>query len=370
MSSVQFNILNQLQTPAFYADVIGNRPAAGFVGRVFISTDTFLIYRDNGATWDQIGGSTGNFVPYTGATQTVDLGTRQLKAGITTLSSRLNVAGAADNALYQLNVNGVSFFNGNLNLIKSSGDVLFALSAVSTAAVVLRLQTAGVNKWGFGRGTATGSDNFELYNYSIGANNLIIDITTGVASFKYGLRSDQVGTGSAFVAANATANFQLYFDTGSTAQLLNSSGGYAFRNTTNNANLIEITTGGVLNGSSRFNVNGATDNSIFALNVNGTINGSSQSFTGNTYTVTGNLSQQFYHVFTGAVGQTLTAPTPSGNNSQYLIVNNSANVLTVAAFSGTNIITTLGATSATITLAANARTLLIADGNNKYYQAF
>lgn len=56
MPNIDLSILNQRQTPAFYADTLANRPAAGFVGRIFVSTNTFAFYRDNGTGWDLIGG--------------------------------------------------------------------------------------------------------------------------------------------------------------------------------------------------------------------------------------------------------------------------------------------------------------------------
>jgi len=56
MPNIDLSILNQRQTPAFFADTLANRPAAGFLGRIFVSTDTFAFYRDNGSGWDLIGG--------------------------------------------------------------------------------------------------------------------------------------------------------------------------------------------------------------------------------------------------------------------------------------------------------------------------
>ncbi len=53
---VDFNILNQLGSPAINSNTFANRPAAGQTGRLFVSTDTYEIYRDNGTTWDLIGG--------------------------------------------------------------------------------------------------------------------------------------------------------------------------------------------------------------------------------------------------------------------------------------------------------------------------
>lgn len=41
--------------PSIKEDVFANLPAAGTTGAIFISTDTFAIYRDNGTTWDAIG---------------------------------------------------------------------------------------------------------------------------------------------------------------------------------------------------------------------------------------------------------------------------------------------------------------------------
>ena len=43
----------------FNSDIFANRPAAEIAGRIFISTDTFTIYRDTGSTWDTIGGGGG-----------------------------------------------------------------------------------------------------------------------------------------------------------------------------------------------------------------------------------------------------------------------------------------------------------------------
>lgn len=49
-------ITNQLGTPSFRSDTLANLPAPGQTGRMFIATDTFAFYRDNGAGWDLIGG--------------------------------------------------------------------------------------------------------------------------------------------------------------------------------------------------------------------------------------------------------------------------------------------------------------------------
>jgi len=53
------NVLNQKGSPALFSDVIAGIPEPGFTGRIFVSTDTHELYRDNGSDWDLIGGGGG-----------------------------------------------------------------------------------------------------------------------------------------------------------------------------------------------------------------------------------------------------------------------------------------------------------------------
>lgn len=55
-------VSNQKGSPALYSDILANRPAAGFLGRLFISTDTLEIYRDTGTAWALISGGGGGSV--------------------------------------------------------------------------------------------------------------------------------------------------------------------------------------------------------------------------------------------------------------------------------------------------------------------
>jgi len=54
--SVDYDVLNQKGSPAWYSDLFANIPTPGYKGRMFISTDTFAFYRDNGTGWDLTGG--------------------------------------------------------------------------------------------------------------------------------------------------------------------------------------------------------------------------------------------------------------------------------------------------------------------------
>lgn len=66
MPNINLSILNQKATPSFYADTLANRPAPSFVGRVFISTDTYDLYRDTGTSWDLLSPSAAAGVTGTG----------------------------------------------------------------------------------------------------------------------------------------------------------------------------------------------------------------------------------------------------------------------------------------------------------------
>lgn len=79
-------IVNQLLTPAFYADAFANRPPAGYLGRMFISTDTFAFYRDNGTGYDLIGGPGTGTVTGSGTTGTIPLWSGAMVIGDSTLS--------------------------------------------------------------------------------------------------------------------------------------------------------------------------------------------------------------------------------------------------------------------------------------------
>lgn len=50
-------VSNRGSTPSIQSGTLANRPAAGTVGRLYLTTDTKIWYRDTGVTWVQIGGN-------------------------------------------------------------------------------------------------------------------------------------------------------------------------------------------------------------------------------------------------------------------------------------------------------------------------
>ena len=84
MITLDLSILNQKGTPMFNSDIFANRPAAGVVGRIFISTDTYEFYRDTGSAWDAIGGS-GSGITGSGTAGTLPIWTGSSVLGDSTL---------------------------------------------------------------------------------------------------------------------------------------------------------------------------------------------------------------------------------------------------------------------------------------------
>jgi len=111
-------VTNQKGSPALYSDVLANRPAAGFIGRLFISTDTFEIYRDNGTTWDLISGGGG---------------------GVNIYNSNGSLTGART----------MTMANHNLTFEGGANPARLIISADNNVAKIFQFRTANVARWDF-----------------------------------------------------------------------------------------------------------------------------------------------------------------------------------------------------------------------------
>jgi len=151
---VDFNILNQKGTPAFYSDIFANRPTYGFAGRVFISTDTGAIYEDTGTSWTLIAdagaGTTGTLQQVTTNGNTTTLG---------------------------IAVQGINIGTGNNNIAQNTGLGTTTLNAVTTGG--------GNTAIGY---TALQFDTTGQANTAVG--NIALNInTTGAGSTAIGSQS-------------------------------------------------------------------------------------------------------------------------------------------------------------------------------------
>jgi ethanolamine utilization microcompartment shell protein EutS len=111
-------VTNQKGSPALYSDVLANRPAAGFIGRLFISTDTFEIYRDNGTTWDPISGGGG---------------------GVNIYNSDGSLTGART----------MTMANNNLTFDGGANPARLIMSASNNITRSFAFATAGATRWAF-----------------------------------------------------------------------------------------------------------------------------------------------------------------------------------------------------------------------------
>ena len=133
---------------------------------------------------------------------------------------------------------------------------------------------------------------------------------------------------------------------------------------------MRITSAGIINTTSRLNVNGAGDNSLFSLNTNGTLYtlGFSPNATASTSTTLTITTATTTWIYNGTGTATWTLPNPSGTNQMFWIKNAGTGVLTLNAFSGTNIINNSAAAVSSITIAVGATALIQQDGNVRSYQ--
>lgn len=171
MPQIDLSMLNQRQTPAFYADVLANRPAAGFVGRIFVSTDTFAFYRDNGTTWDLIGGPGTGTITGSGANGQVSYWN-----GASTITG--------SNDLFWDNVNGHLGISTNtpgtaLDVHHDQNTLVQLNQTIATNDTRLAFQNNGTALWRIGNFYNAGANDFGVYDVIGAVQQFTIKKTTG-----------------------------------------------------------------------------------------------------------------------------------------------------------------------------------------------
>lgn len=252
--AVDYDVLNQKQTPAFYASSLATRPAAGYVGRIFIDTDTPSsgIYRDTGTAWEQVADS--------GAGTTGTLQQVTTNGNTTTLG---------------ISVQGLTIGKGAGTIASNTAIGNLALNSNTTGSGITAIGSSALQS------NTTGQNNI-----GVGANSLFANTTGG----------NNTGLGANTLIANTTASFNTAI--GSLAMSLNSTGS---NNTAVGYNsLLNNTTGGN---------NTAIGNISLQNNTTGTLNTAIgvQSLAANT-TGTGNT----------AIGSTAGGSITTGSNNTIL----------------------------------------------------
>jgi hypothetical protein len=182
---VDLNILNQKGTPAFYSDTFANRPAFGFAGRIFISTDTAAIYEDTGTSWTLI----SNVSSGAGTLEQVTTNGNTTTKGIVVTSGNVAIGTATAGAPLDIHSTGVNAqFNGT-----------------GTNNAYLQFQNAGASKWKIGNTYSAGANLFELYNNVTASVSLQIENSTNNAVFQSNVSATR------YILKNATSPSGLYF---------------------------------------------------------------------------------------------------------------------------------------------------------------
>jgi hypothetical protein len=193
MPAIDLSILNQRQTPAFYADTLANRPSAGFIGRIFVSTNTFEFYRDNGTTWDLIGGPGTSTVTGTGA-----------NGQVTYWNGTSSITGSND--LFWDSVNGHLGIGTNvpgtaLQIDHDQNQFIRLNQTTPTNDTKIAFQNSGVALWRIGNSYNAGANDFGIYDVVGAIQPLTVKKTTGQVL----IGTSTVGSGK-LVVASATGD--------------------------------------------------------------------------------------------------------------------------------------------------------------------
>jgi len=226
-------VLNQKNAPAIYEDIFANRPAAGFSGRIFISTDTSQIFVDNGTSWVLIAntgiGSTGNLQVVTTNGNTTSAGIVITAGGLTTnaitqasLTSGSVIFATTGGQLSQDNSN-LFWDNTNkwlgigtapsspLDIHSSASASMLALNNTGGNASNIIFLNASVNKWRIGN---TSSNTFDLFNNQIGTTALSFSGSNSAATFINSITATSLiksgGTSSQFLKADGSVDSSAY----------------------------------------------------------------------------------------------------------------------------------------------------------------
>lgn len=256
-----------------------------------------------------------------------------------------------------LAVSGSVVINGTTPLLSAA---LTVIQSGGNRSFVVQSSAAKTNTGAFGLFSLTSNESANMQSLDV---SIVGAATLANRYFSFQTGESGVANGGNIVLQSSTGNVGIGATTiGSKLQIDgNAAIGYS-------ASTAAPTNGLQVNG--RVNTNNSTDNALFSLSNNGTTNTTGLSPTAlavstNTYTI---LTTQTSYFYTGSGLATWTLPNPSGTNQIFWIKNAGTGVITLNAYSGTNIINNSAASVSSITIAVGATVLIQQDGNVKSYQ--
>jgi len=259
------SVLNQKNAPAIYEDIYANRPAAGFSGRIFISTDTSQIFVDTGSTWVLIAntgiGSTGNLQVVTTNGNTTNAGISITAGGFATNAAQITgltqdggvlLTNASGNIIQDVNftfdttnnylgIGPTGIPTAPLDIHNGTLGVFMQLNATSTNNSTISFQNASVGKWRIGNLYSGGSNLFHIYNNTAANNSLTID-SSNAATFTGTITGSSIiksgGTSSQFLKANGSVDSNTYI----TLSSLSATSPQQYNNTTGVFSILQAST--------------------------------------------------------------------------------------------------------------------------------
>lgn len=202
---VTLDILNQKGTPAFFADTLANRPAAGFTGRIFVSTDTLDLYRDTGTTWVLLSPSSTGTITGTGTTNTLPLFTGSTSLGNSALTQTTGVSitigsvgtpydfiGYGNNYANKFIVNGATntqILVGDGTTITAGTGITISGGTISTTGGITGTGSAGQVSFWSGASSISGNNNLFWDNVN---GHLGIGTTTPTTALSINHNQNQI----------------------------------------------------------------------------------------------------------------------------------------------------------------------------------
>jgi len=286
--TVHFEVLNQLNSPALYADTLANRPAAQLVGRIFFRTDSpFGIYRDTGSAWDLIASP-----DTTGITGTLAAGQVPYATGTSSVSGTNNLFWDSTN-----NRLGIGTATPGVALdIHGSGGMLH-LNGTGTNNAFQLFQNAGTSKWRIGNNYSGATNYFSIYDNTNAVETLkITPGATNAILFTGNLTATTLiklgGTSSQFLKADGSIDSNTYITT--STNIYNTDGTLTSNRTLTNGgfnlSLVGATYTNRFTSTGRLLL-GTTTESTYQLDVVGTTSFSGSAIFQGTTTASGTIAK-------------------------------------------------------------------------------
>ena len=213
-------IINAGTTPSIQSGLDASKPAFGIIGRLYVATDTKIIYRDSGASWVTVSS-------YNIATGTV--------TNVTSANPDIGVASGTTTPVLTLN-SGIAGGAGDANKIlklNASGQVvpamLPAISLTTGITGVLPITSGGTGQIGtigaFNALAPAQAGNAAKFLTTDGTNTSWATVPTGITALTGDVTASGVGSVPATISVNAVTSAKIIDGAVTTTKLLTTNPG-------------------------------------------------------------------------------------------------------------------------------------------------